>query len=460
MAITGKLGLSDSQLGNIELGGGPPSLGPQVYVKDISETLTFSQTLLYETSIIANISESLTLSQILISGRSQAKNISESLTLSEVIVRGASKVKNVNEFLTITEYTDGAINAIFANISETLTFTETTIRGLSRQKNISEALTIVQTPVGQIPKITNTLITNHITFFETVFNNTHHTRDISETLTLVEEAKVRLPMVIDLAISETLILSQALPKKKSATKNVSETLAFVETKIPGLRRNYTINENLFLVERASGIVAKITANSESLVFTETLVFQRVRIRNIHETLNLTENLTKANIYVRNISEVLPLQNGMYLPIKVGGVIIYVAPVQVIKVPKKCFVMLDCAETSTAITLPCPQMGDSEKNLNQQVIKRSMTNVLYTYIRKNDLQELKYTFLLGRPLCQALENFCYTNIDKVLTLTNWKGEIWKVYISNNPLEFDSKGLFEGEGESWEISLEFQGIKILG
>ncbi len=358
---------------------------------------------------------------------------------------------------------EGAFNAVkFRNISETLTLSQSVVSaGNIFVRSKSEPLSLGEIATGRIPRVVNNSISLHLTFFENVPNTTSHLRDITQTLTLVEEAKVRLPMVIDLAISETLTLVQDMPKEASYTKPATDSFTLAEVIVRGARKAKITSENLFLNEQPFFILAKYRNIAETLTLAETRTRLRVVFRDIHETLIINQSLASAgNIFGRNISEILPLRNGRFLPTKLDGQIISIPPVEVVKVPKRCFVLLECAETSTAITLPCPQMGDSEKSLHQQVIKRSMNNVLYTYIRRNALEQLNYQFVIGRPLCLNLQSFCQANLDKVLTLSNWKGELWKVYITNNPLEYTGKALFENEGERWEIPFEFQGVKVFG
>jgi hypothetical protein len=355
----------------------------------------------------------------------------------------------------------GSVDTGSGDVAETLTLVETVTVTRVAVRNINETLVLVGATVAGVPRVYNNSISQHITFYESVPSVTSHERSISETLTLVGDTSVRLPTVFNLTISETLTIAQAMPKLSSYTRTKAETLTLVETNVRGARRNNTLNENLFLDERAFGLVAKYRNKSETLTISETLTHIKVIFRNIQESLIINQGLNSAgNIFGRAVTEVLPLKNGRYLPTRIGNQTIWINPVEFLKASKKCFVLLECAETSTSILLPCPQMGDTEKAMHQQVVKRSMDNVLYTYIRRNNLMQLSYQFLIGRPLCRNLQSFCQVNIDKVITLTNWKGEMWKVYITNNPLEYTGKSLFENEGERWEVPFEFQGVKVFG
>lgn len=401
MALTSKLGITDSQLGNLQFSGG--ALDAETYlVENISESLTFVET------------------------------------------PTATRIRP----------------PVVANISESLTLVNTLARSVSFLRNVTQTLTLTGTTQGRIPGTFILNISDRLEFFENLQKVSTWYRNIAHTLTLVEEAKVRLPLIFDLAITESLIINQIATKTSTRQKNISQTLTLSENIVRGARRRRNIFENLSLVERNTPFRAKNAVVNEHLALTETLSRIRIIIANVHETVTFTESLGRGSTLNRNISEVLPLRGGMNKLVRTGNFEFFIHEAEVVKIPKKCFVMLECANTNTAIVLPCPQPGDTQKGLHSQIVKRSMNNVLYTYVRRNDLQQLTYAFVIGRPKALDLQAFIETNISQVLTLTNWKGEIWKVQISNNPLEYLMQALFEFEAERTEVSLEFQGVKILG
>lgn len=398
MAITSVLGTSDSLLGNIQLGGGPVST---IKVANISETITFSESLPINKTLILAIAETLTLT----------------ITLAKITRKPRAA-------------------------ADTLVFTETIVRVL--------------------PKTVTTVTPLHITFFESCVNVSIRVRNCSDTLVLAEVGSVRLPETFTPVILDTLTLVETNFRNFTKQMAATGTLVLVEAFVAGGTHIQNIDENLVFDERGSGLIAKFGPIAESLTFTETLSALHVHLPQVHETLVFSEaDSTQAgSIYTRDISESIGLREGYQFPTRIGNQFVWINGAEAIKVPDKCYVILECTETSTIITLPCPQVADSEKNLHQQVIVRSMTNKMYTYIRRNNLKQLGYTFLLGRKVTQNLQAFCNINIDKVITLSNWKGEIWKVYITNNPLEYTGKSLFENEGERWDVPFEFQGVKILG
>ncbi len=327
-------------------------------------------------------------------------------------------------------------------------------------RNISESLVLTETKTASIRQIYTRNVSENIVFFQSFIKASTLYRDISQTLTLSEEAEIREPLIFNLNVTESITLAQALPRNITANEPVANTITLSEVILRGASRHKQINESVPIDERLIHQKSKITSKSETITLGETLTNTKSLNLAITEQLVLTELNSRAMTYGRIVNEHLPLKGGMIKLLQAGNQEYWAAEVEAIKAIRKCIVILECPQTSTQIVLPCPSFGDSEKSLHSQVIKRSINNVLYTYIRRNDLQQLNYTFVLGRGKCLDLQEFLDTNIDKMITMTNWKSEIWKVYVTNNPLEYAMQALFENEGERCEVSIEFQGVKVLG
>lgn len=120
----------------------------------------------------------------------------------------------------------------------------------------------------------------------------------------------------------------------------------------------------------------------------------------------------------------------------------------------------------AITLPAPEFNDSQGASSKFNIRRSMYgNIAYTYIHSLNTYKLKYDFVIGIPKMFELEYYLLNFNSAVHVLTNWKGEIWYVFITNNPMEFvtksrysNSRGNANDDREKVMITLEFEGTRI--
>jgi len=202
--------------------------------------------------------------------------------------------------------------------------------------------------------------------------------------------------------------------------------------------------------------------NEAITLLESRVLTKIRNNSVHEILVLAETLeTNNNQYVRNVSENLNLVGGTFRPSNIGTTVITLPEVfySLVSVKTCQFVSLAASATGQSIVLPTPEFGDTEDHQQRHIPKRSMTNVLYTYAKKNSLQKLMYRFVIGRPMALRLESFLSNNIANVIDMQNWRGEIWKIMITNNPIQFTARSLFLNEGEKYEVDLEFTGVRVI-
>lgn len=134
-------------------------------------------------------------------------------------------------------------------------------------------------------------------------------------------------------------------------------------------------------------------------------------------------------------------------------------------PRKVFPFCTLQVPQLAITLPAPEFNDSEAYAGIFTIRRSMNGNTVTYVHRLNTSKLKYDFLIGLPKMFELERYLLNYNSSTHTLTNWKGEIWIVLITNNPMEFSSKRRYSnGLGDSFDdieqvaVTLEFEGTRI--
>lgn len=297
------------------------------------------------------------------------------------------------------------------NTSDTLTLTESFDRTLAHNK----------------------IITDTITLTESNTRNVIYSRTITDTLTLTETFFGKGVIV--------------------AEEENEDILNLVEKYNFSIDRN--IVDSLVLTETFDYSKAKIRNLEDLLVLSEIFAHQKISNRAINDQLILTESFGKNMIYNRTTQDILNFSSGITKYI--GNIAINIAEFEGLLVSKRTYVVFQAKDNM--IVLPSPKFGDSESNLNTQVIKRSMGNVLYVYVRKNELQKLSYSFEIGTEKKNQLEIFVEDNIARLFDLFNWKGEKWKVNFSNNPIDFPTKSRYLNEGEKYEVTLEFQGVRII-
>lgn len=277
---------------------------------------------------------------------------------------------------------------------------------------------------------------------------------IDQTLIFVQLAHTPLTFTRD--ITQSLILVNTATKNTRYLRNINDLAVLINVTIPNRRAFRNIVQTLVLDDSDPSFIRVKERNiADTLVLSPTLESVKWAQPVINESLIINQTLSKQNIFIRAITESIPLKGGIVKTLR--NTDYYINEVELIKVPRKCTVVFECGDR--LIVLPCPEFNDTEKLLHSMVIKRSMTNKIYSYVRKNDLEQLSYSFILGRGIAFDFEDFIEHSIEKVITLRNWKGELWKGHITTNPVEFIPKSRYENEGERVEVAIEFQGIRLL-
>lgn len=125
----------------------------------------------------------------------------------------------------------------------------------------------------------------------------------------------------------------------------------------------------------------------------------------------------------------------------------------------------CEGPTAAILLPNPNVEDSEALEHQLNFNRSMNGTRHTYVKSSTDRKLIYEFSdIGRGKILEVQAFLKQFRGKRIRLTNFRGEIWKVFINQSGTEFQTnKRSFNSGGarkEAGSFTLEFIGQKIRG
>lgn len=92
-----------------------------------------------------------------------------------------------------------------------------------------------------------------------------------------------------------------------------------------------------------------------------------------------------------------------------------------------------------------------------VIKKAMDNTTYSFVKRTKNRRLKYTFQLNERKGDELRAFTTTYSADDIKLQNWKGEIWRVKLITNPIEYSAAGRWGPVGDRIEVNLEFEGTR---
>ncbi len=252
-------------------------------------------------------------------------------------------------------------------------------------------------------------------------------------------------------ITQTLSLTQSLGHKKP-TEIFQTLITLTQQAVVQRIRFGNITQTLTLTQVAEASRPVLQA----LALTQSVTKTKVLSQAIAQTLALIQSTARQAIISRSLSDTLIFNPPLIQRTGLGQFQYTINPASFILVPTKCLVILSVPGRS--IILPCPQFGDSNTYSGTINLKRTMTGDTFTYVRKVDLEKLKYTFHMGTNKAIELKDFLLNFSDKQITLINWLGETWIVNLANNPYQFNAAGRWQNKGERYEISLEFEGIKV--
>lgn len=256
----------------------------------------------------------------------------------------------------------------------------------------------------------------------------------------------------------------------SITVSVSDILALSE--VLGVTRPIiNVVQNLGFVEQ----ISKTKISYQQVTQTFVPAQQAFRIYPVYQTFALAQIVAPKKVISVSVAQVLSLSQvpgrSFIKPVSVVqtlqllqirttftqlGVVLQIPGAVATPIRQKCHFVLQAP--ARAIVLPCPVFGDGENNNGQVLIKRTVTGDRYSYVKKSDTRRLQYSFSVGTAKRYELLDFLYNYSDQLMTINNHKGEVWRVYLTNNPLTATSVGRYENDRENFNVTLEFEGLRV--
>lgn len=492
MPVTGKLGTSDSQFGNILLAG----YGGNITDQSASNSVTFSQSLsynrVYDLSVgntlavtdaapdyprvlvdtivfvgialrvieeapsqsitfvniataetIRTFSQSLTFSQTLVGGKVYSRSVSNSITLSQAVIDAASK----------------------KSVSQTITFAQVMDADLVYDRSFSDTISLVQV----VNMLQLRIASNAITFTDSAtsetYTGTYGTMAFSQTLGINVDYVLNANFSI-LALAQTVTVAANRSVSASNTITLSQSVSSVRA------RFFDVGSVFF--PHNTVIPIRILVIAQSVSFDHDVVVNNVFNRSVSNTITFNQTMNRAVTYNRAFADVFPVINGQNRPVNIQGRPGYtyvpstsdpsqVSTYQYVAIPGAQITKVDTFVSFTTpgyvLYLKQPDFGDSEGNLHKVVEHRTITGKLYTHVRRQPGRGLKYRFEISRAKAEETRWFLLNYLSTPMYLTNWKGEIWYGYITNNPFKITSKQRsMPCNVEDYEIDVEFEGVRI--
>jgi hypothetical protein len=283
--------------------------------------------------------------------------------------------------------------------------------------------------------------------------------------------------VRDAVVNQTLVLTQDVETERTINQVVHQTLDLVQTVERSATYNRTIEQTLDLeqdyvanrlIDRTvehtlnfSSVAKRVRDASaeQTLILTSMGTGNKITSRSIKQNLILEQEVSRQQVHSRTVHQVLQLGNAKKFSPLDGSYI---------EIPQATYILgndhddqlkyITLVYNNHMVSLDNPLLGDSEGSDYEIKVKRSMSNKVYTFIKRNEVKNIRYEFEMGRPKALELMEFIKASMAKQIHLRNWRNELWYGYITTNPPIFTMVSLYHNEGEKVEITLEFTGFKL--
>jgi hypothetical protein len=324
------------------------------------------------------------------------------------------------------------------------------------------------------------LITQSMTLVQTVSVNTVLNFDLEDTLEVVDEASA----YINRRVGDSLFLVQIVALEKVLERSLSTALTLTSVATYTGSQSRSVSSAITLTQLATrNLALPVKAASNALVLTQAADYARptASVLNLQQiatgvigfvgedassTLSLSQTVAVALVWNASISQTLTLtqtaSKAAILYADAESTVILIDSGYGFNTGGKTYVLLQApvGAIEAAIVLPNAIIGDTQNITSDFDLKIAMDGTKRTYLRTTNDQVLRYTFRMNRLRALALLEFVETFGADLIRMTNWKGEVWHVYLTTNPVEFVETSRGSPCGANTDVDLEFTGVKISG
>lgn len=440
MSFTDKFGTPESTFGNIGFALGTTYNG-NLYDRSVNHTLSLTQ--------------AVTIGRVL--------NVNQSLSLVHDVDVEIVNNTSGEHTLTLTQSVDVSIT-YERSITSTLTLSSVESDENDFERTLDSTLTLVQALRLSRPLVADsTLVLSQDTDVAVV-------KLATNALTLSQDVDLFIGYAKH--VTNTLILSQEV----DFTRNVGG----VSQSVSGL--SHSVGHSLVKTRNVESILSMAVevvrdrtndTRTSSLALVQTAGQQRIITRSVQHTLVLESEVARETTLNLGVSNALTFKSQHSR--RTG-----IASMPVVTIPSAYYVRVASVRQNVdsscdpyrgtlcileipglSVILPTAEFDDTQSYNGRVSIKRSMNGQRRIYHRKMGIaQKLTYDFIIDRRKAIELRSFLLQANSIPVKLTNWKGEVWQVLITNNPLTFTEEKYWGPQpgGNKSSITLEFEGARI--
>jgi hypothetical protein len=246
-------------------------------------------------------------------------------------------------------------------------------------------------------------------------------------------------------------------------------MTFTESMVPVHVKSATFSDTLSWTEELYR-ERYIEIVDTSLDLDDAFTGLKVASRTLTDTLTFTETCTRTTNFGRPLSDEVIIIDGFIARVKKSSgqppntVVTPVvpppgsytpAPINEGVIGIRRLVLLE--GFNRAIVLPPPEFNDFESFDNQLSVQRSMSGQYKTYKKSSDRIRHNWHWILPKPKADELRAFIDDEDSTLLTITDWRGYIWKAYLLTDSIDFAEIRRWQPCGNAVDVTLEFIGTR---
>ncbi len=396
----------------------------QSYTKAISQSLVLAQTVTVTSAKPA--SNTLVLTQS--ATYDYSKGVHHALILTQSVQPNITKLESLNNFLGLFHRvsTTGRYNKV---VNQTLNLTQTVI--VTNTKSVRQMLALTQLAIGILtkPAFSVLVLTQSV--------QVSKTSNVTAANVLIMNQFLAVERSIAVSAFNTLGMSQSVKANKVLHASASNTLI--------------LTHDLVQQRYLKGV-------SQTLSLSQIVSVQKIITRSVDHNLTLGQAVGLSKTIIRHVQDTLVFQDSFQKYIGIAGQPYVSIPVAYgVLVKKKCNLILEAPGLS--IVLPCPQFNDGEAGTGKLTVKRAMDGTRRIYRRDSPTSKLKYEFVMDRLKAIELRAFIMSQNSNLLKMTNHKGEVWYVLLTNSPFTFNEVAFWDSSwGNKSTVTLELEGTRV--
>lgn len=348
--------------------------------------------------------------------------VADTLVLTQEVIGVA--VKNASDLFTITQSVNFTLTKNASNFFGLGHFADVVGTHIIRRGHLFRPVGTVGVEVSASREATSVFGMNQ-------FAKATRIRVASASSTFVPTGHL-VQEYFDASIEDNLVLSHDAVGARIIVRSVNHSLGLSQSHVLSKTLNRTINDTLAF---NSSFQRLVNLGSRQVVLVSSVPSQTVTVN--------------GNQFVLNSSD-----PGGYAPVS-GVQYVTVQSAQAVVV--RSYVILE--PPGGVLVMPAPEFGDSENWTAKTNIKRTMSGARYIYKRENSSNRLSYTFVVDRLKALEARRFLLQFNSTAMRMTNFKGEIWVVVLTNSPFDLTEEGFRSTlYGNRCRMTLEFEGVRI--